>query len=125
MGHAHGNIVTRYRLGSTSQQTSTGDPGGGVSIAASRRNELPAGGNLAGSPAETSKALAQSARETDESSSCDRRQRRVCRLSLGQEEHCGADNVTGFCYLSVLLPVRPSSRVCGDAGPGPLLSPGV
>ena len=52
-----------------SYQTSTGDPGGEVSAAASQQNELPAGGNLAGSPVESSKALAQSARETGEDSS--------------------------------------------------------
>ena len=53
------------------QQTSTGDPGGEVSPAASRQNELLAGDDLAGSPAESSNAPAQSARETDEDSSSD------------------------------------------------------
>ena len=53
------------------QQTSTGDPGGEVSPAASRQNELLAGDDLAGSPAESSKAPTQSTRETDEGSNSD------------------------------------------------------
>ena len=55
------------------------------------------------------------------------RRRRLCRLSLGQQHQYGADNITGFCYLSVLLllPVHISNRVCSDAGPGPLLSSGA
>ena len=40
MGYAHGNIITQYRLGTMSQQTGTGDPGGEGSAAASRQNEL-------------------------------------------------------------------------------------
>ena len=44
------------------------DPGGEGSTAASRKNELPEGDDLAGSSAESSKAPASSARETDEDS---------------------------------------------------------
>ena len=47
------------------------DPGGEGSTAASRKNELPEGDDLAGSSAESSKAPASSARETDEDSSSD------------------------------------------------------
>ena len=47
----------------------TGDPGGDGSAAASPKNKSPAGGDFSGSLAETSKAPAQSARETDEDNS--------------------------------------------------------
>ena len=43
--YAHGNIVTRYRLGTMSQQTSTIDFCGEGLAAASRQNEMPAGGD--------------------------------------------------------------------------------
>ena len=52
-----------------SPQMSMGDLGGEGSATAYRQNELLAGGDLAGSPAEGSTAPAQRARETDEDSS--------------------------------------------------------
>ena len=55
-----------------SQQTSTVDLCGEGSAAASRQNYLPAGGDLAERPAESSKAPAQSACETNEGRSGDR-----------------------------------------------------
>ena len=51
-----------------SQQTSTVDLCGEGSAAASRRNELPAGGDLAGRSTESLKVPAQSACETSEDS---------------------------------------------------------
>ena len=52
-----------------SRQTNTVHLCGEGSAAASRQNELPAGGDVAGSSAESSKAPAQSACETNEDSS--------------------------------------------------------
>ena len=48
-----GYIGTGYRLGTMSQPTSTDDPGGEeVAAAASQQNELPAGVDVAESPAQ-------------------------------------------------------------------------
>ena len=80
-------------------------PGGEGYADASRQNVLPAGGDLAASPAESSRRLHKApARPTR---IAQQQHRRLCRLSPGQQHHYGADNIVGCCYLSVLLPVPP------------------
>ena len=65
-----------------------GDLGGEGSATAYRQNELLAGGDLAGSPAEGSTAPAQRARESDEDSSS------------------GSDNSAGSCSDSSIIMVH-------------------
>ena len=81
-----------------------GNLGGEGSATAYRQNELLAGGNLAGSPAEGSTAPAQRARETDEDGSS------------------GSGGSAGFCSDSSIVMAHIISlafvpKVCASAHP--------
>lgn len=125
-GCTYGIIVERHPLGPMSHQTSTGDPCGEVSAASSRQKELPAGGRScwkAGRKSEgartkrlrdrrgrvASTARLRTAPRPDSSSSSS---------SRASREQDG-DDITGFCYLNVLLRVHTSSRMCSDTGVAP------